>query len=196
MGEPETVRKIALFGGTFDPVHSGHLEIAAKAVEELSLDLVIFLPCRQSPHKAMAAGASQEERLEMIRLAIQGLPWAQVSDWEYHQPIPSYSWRTAEVFAEEYADAQLHWLMGQDQWKVLSTWSRADYLSSLVRFIVHDRDGVRKVGEQEAYFISGDHPASSSKIRESILEGNGKNHQSWLPAEVWEYLQKERLYCE
>jgi len=195
MVESKSARKVALFGGTFDPVHNGHLEVAERAVEALSLDLVVFLPCRQSPHKSIAAGASEEQRLEMLRLATKALSWVEVSDWEFHQPIPSYSWRTAEAFTEKYPRTQLYWLMGQDQWKVLSSWSRAEYLASLVQFIVHDRDGTTNTGAEGAHFISGDHPASSSQIRASIL-ADKKIHEPWLAPDVLSYLQKEELYRE
>jgi len=195
MADLESVRKIALFGGTFDPVHEGHMEVAARAVEILSLDSVIFLPCRQSPHKSSAAGASEQQRFEMLKRATQCFSWAQISDWEFQQPVPSYSWRTAEAYSEKYPNAQLYWLMGQDQWKVLSSWSRADYFASLVQFIVHDRDGVADEGSEGAHFISGDHPASSSQIRDSIHAGE-KIEKGWLSQDVISYLEKEGLYRE
>lgn len=188
-------QRIALFGGTFDPVHSGHLEVAQSAVKDLSLDRVIFLPCRQSPHKTEAAGASEEQRLAMLQMATEGIAWAEVSDWEFQQPVPSYSWRTAEAFAKRYPDAELFWLMGQDQWSVLASWSRADYLASLVAFIIHDRDGDRSREGEGAYFLSGNHPASSSAIRE-ILAERGQVPEPWLADSVRRYLQKEGLYRE
>lgn len=188
-------QRIALFGGTFDPVHSGHLAVAQSAVEELSLDRVIFLPCRQSPHKSEAAGASEGQRLAMLQMATEGVTWAEVSDWEFQQPVPSYSWRTAEAFAERYPEGELFWLMGQDQWNVLATWSRADYLASLVEFIIHDRNGDRSREGEGAYFLSGDHAASSSAIRE-ILAAGGQVPESWLGDSVRRYLQKEGLYRE
>ena len=79
--------RIALFGGTFDPIHEGHLEIAEKAHTALSLDQVLFLPCRQSPHKKSGPLASEEDRLQMIKLATQELDWASVSDFELQPPI-------------------------------------------------------------------------------------------------------------
>lgn len=188
-------QRIALFGGTFDPVHAGHLEVAQSAVQELDLDRVIFLPCRQSPHKVEAAGASEGQRYAMLELATQNAKWAEVSDWEFHQPIPSYSWRTAEAFAERYPDAKFFWLMGQDQWSVIKSWSRADYLASLVDFIVHDRDGMSSRSGEGVSFLGGDHPASSSAIREALAR-RGKLPSSWLPPGVGDYLQKEGLYRE
>ncbi|MDQ8191394.1 nicotinate (nicotinamide) nucleotide adenylyltransferase [Roseibacillus persicicus] len=190
--------RIALFGGTFDPVHEGHIEVAARAVEALSLDRVIFLPCRQSPHKEAAAGATEAQRLEMLRLATRDLPWAEVSDWEYHQPIPSFSWRTAEAFQEQFAGAKLSWLMGWDQWVVLPTWNRFSYLAELVEFIVHARE---VEGEPTAIlhegarveFVSGNHPASSSAIRGMLVQGEPVP-AGWLEAQVEQYLNRNRPY--
>lgn len=197
--EPERQQRIALFGGTFDPVHEGHLEVAENAVTSLGLDRVIFLPCRQSPHKSKAAGASEEERLEMLRLVTNGLPWAEVSDWEYHQPLPSYSWRAAEVFLQKYPHAQLYWLMGWDQWEVLPTWNRFEYLASLVAFIVHARDGVQgeflQHPEAEVEFVSGNHPASSSEIRTAMGAGD-VIPSGWLSPGVAEFITDRALYQE
>lgn len=199
MEQSKNQDKIALFGGTFDPVHAGHLEVAENAVRSLGLDRVIFLPCRQSPHKARAAGASEKERLAMLELATQDLAWAEVSAWEYDQPIPSYSWRTAEVFQHEYRSAQLYWLMGWDQWEVLPTWNRFDHLASLVSFIVHARDGVQGEFLQHrgatAEFVRGSHPASSSQIRATIA-AEEQVPENWLGSAVEDFIAKQGLYRE
>ena len=92
--------RIALFGGSFDPVHLGHVQIARAARKALDLNLVIFIPCRQSPHKDRGATADESERLEMLELATADLPWAEVSDLETCLPPPSYSWITAETMHE------------------------------------------------------------------------------------------------
>ena len=199
MEEPEQKERIALFGGTFDPVHEGHIEVARRAVETLGLERVIFLPCRQSPHKSAAAGASEEERLEMLKLATRELDWAEVSDWEYHQPTPSFSWRTAEAFQDRFADSQLYWLMGRDQWEVLHTWNRFEYLAELVDFIVHARDGEGDAEGAAVHpaarvaFVAGDHPASSSEIRRR-LGGGEKVPPRWLHPEVESLLHRSGLY--
>jgi nicotinate-nucleotide adenylyltransferase len=195
VSKPESQQRIALFGGTFDPVHAGHLAIARRAVAEVALSEVAFLPCRQSPHKTESAGAGERDGLEMLEIATRDLSWATVSAWEYEQPIPSYSWKTAEAFRERYPEAELFWLLGADQWRVLASWNRADYLASLVRFIVHDRDGELAGSDDSALFLSGDHPASSSQIRDWL--GRGKPvPEDWLPPGVGDYLRQKGLYCE
>lgn len=197
MGEPNRQQRVALFGGTFDPVHNGHLEVGERAVEALSLDRVIFLPCRQSPHKERETIASEQERLQLLKLATASLPWAEVCDWEYHQPSPSYSWRTAEVFQKKWPSAQLFWLMGWDQWKVLPSWNRFDYLAQLVEFIVHARNG--QTGQEVshpgacAHFVSGNHAASSSQIR-ALLASDSILPKGWLPEQVMEFLTENSHY--
>ena len=168
-------------------------------MQALGLAKVIFLPCRQSPHKSQAAGASEQQRLQMLQLATAGWDWAEVSDWEFHQPLPSYSWRTAEVFQEKYPKADLHWLMGWDQWEVLPSWNRYAHLASLVGFIVHARDGEQgetlRHPEARVAFVPGNHPASSSKIRTSWAAGDAENGE-WLPHSVASFIRKNALYQE
>ena len=131
--------RIALFGGTFDPVHCGHLRVARNALEALNLDRIIFIPWRQSPHKEDGTLASEDDRLEMLHLALEDHPWAVVSEIEMLLPPPSYSWVTAEAMKEVYPEARLFWLMGSDQWSVIQSWARPDHPAALVELIVHHR---------------------------------------------------------
>ena len=184
--------RIALFGGSFDPVHLGHVHIARAAVEALDLNLVLFIPCRQSPHKARGTVASESDRLEMLELATAGLPWARVSDIETYLPPPSYTWITAETMDEIFPEDRLFWLMGEDQWQVVETWARPDRLAELVEFIVHSRGGhpAPKPGFR-AHFIRGDHPASASAIRRDAPH---RLHSEWLHPDVASYIADRGLY--
>lgn len=186
-------RHIAFFGGTFDPVHQGHLEIAQKAVDTLALEQVLFIPCRRSPHKTEQPGASDAERFKMLQLATAHLPWAEVSDYELKKPPPSYTWETVQHFKNSLqAPARLFLLIGFDQWKALPKWSHPKTLAANVEFIVvgrgaqpHPRDGYR------AHFIQGDHPASASQIRRDFQE---RNTPQWLPSLVANYISEKALY--
>jgi nicotinate-nucleotide adenylyltransferase len=184
--------RIALFGGTFDPVHRGHMQIARSAVEALDLNLVVFIPCRQSPHKDRATAADESERLAMLELATADIPWAEVSDLETYLPPPSYSWITAETMHEIFPTDRLFWLLGEDQWNAVATWARPDYLADLVEFIVHSRGGrpAPKPGFR-AHFIHGDHPASSSEIRR---DAPGQLHSEWLHPNVERFIKANGLY--
>lgn len=184
--------RIALFGGTFDPVHLGHIAVAEAAVETLRLDRVVFIPCRQSPHKSDRSEAGEEERLHMLDLATRELSWAAVSEIELFLPPPSYSWMTAECMREIFPDARLFWLIGEDQWQVIESWSRPDHLAELVEFIVHARGGhpAPKHGFR-VHFVTGDHPASGTILRETAREGLVSE---WLHPDVAAFIRRHGLY--
>lgn len=185
-------QKICLFGGTFDPIHLGHIHIAKAAVKQLDLNRVLFLPCRQSPHKTGQQHAGATHRLEMCRLATAGLAWAEVNDYELTAPTPSYSWRTATEMTARFPRAQLFWLMGSDQWQSLPLWNRPNYLAEFVEFIVYSRGNIPtpRAGYR-MHAIHGDHPASATQIRESASTGLRKD---WLTPNVASYITDKHLY--
>ena len=188
-----SVRRIALFGGSFDPVHLGHIGIATLAVEALELDQVVFLPCRISPHKTSGPEpAGGEDRMEMLRLATAGLPWAVVDDFDLRQPPPSYSYRTVEEMARRHPGARLFWLLGRDQWDALPRWKHPERLAAALEFIVFSRDGVPEPrAGWVMHPVSGTHPASATVIR-SQLAGGGP--APWLAGPVRDYIRAHGLY--
>lgn len=186
-------QKICLFGGTFDPIHLGHTFIAERVARELDMDKVVFLPCRQSPHKISTQGASSTRRLHMCELATQALPWAGVGDFDIISPPPSFSWKTAEHYSKLYPDAQLYWLMGTDQWQALDRWSRADYFRSLVNVIVYSRGSnlPLKLGKNDLTLAGMIHPASATSIRQQLKSGS---ISAWLHPQVSDYCEENDLY--
>lgn len=187
------LEKIALFGGTFDPVHRGHLHLAALAKDALSLDVVRFLPCQISPHKSGTAPASGHDRCAMLRLATADLPWACVDETEIDLTGPSYSWRTATIMAEKFPDARLFWLMGGDQWDALPRWQHPEKLAALVEFIVLVRGKAPLPREgYRLHAIQGAHPASATEIRELLKNGNMAH--PWLDPAVARYIGEHDLY--
>lgn len=186
-------RSIALFGGSFDPVHLGHLEIARRSVEAMALDQVRFLPCRRSPHKQAAPGASDSDRLKMLRIAVADLPWAVVDDFDLRSPPPSYSVRTVLHMRERFPDARLFWIVGLDQWLALPQWRDPEILAGQLEFLVFSREGVPlpRPGWR-MHRVAGDHPASATRIREALKQGD--ELPPWLPEGVLDYVRKHRLY--
>ena len=174
--------KTCLFGGSFDPVHAGHLQMAADAQRACKLDEVVFLPAAESPFKqGQRLMFSNGDRLAMLRLATQELPWARVSALDLELPPPSWSWRVVEAWKREHPQAELFWLLGTDQWDELHRWGRYDYLVRQLTFIVYHRDhapapraGVRAV------FLQGRHPASASEIRR-CLQRRDPLPENWMP---------------
>jgi nicotinate-nucleotide adenylyltransferase len=160
---------IGLFGGTFDPIHLGHITIAAAAREAVPLDEVHFIPCRRSPAKAKPTVAGSDERCEMIELAIAALPWAKLSRIELQRPLhqPGYSWQTVAAYRHSRPGDQLFWILGDDQWNVIDSWARPEYLARAVTFVVFPRHG-RPLPRPGFRMIPIEvrHPASATAIRE------------------------------
>lgn len=166
--------------------------IARSAVEALDLDRVLFLPCRQSPHKLGDDHASAEHRLAMCQLATKGLDWAYVDEYDLLNPPPNYAWLTAQAMAQRFPGARLFWLMGTDQWQALPRWKHPEKLAELIEFIVFargtcptPRDGYR------LHQVHGDHPASATAIRQSPYQAPATD---WLHPDVAQYIKTHRLY--
>ncbi len=177
--------KICLFGGSFDPVHSGHLAIAEAAVQRCALDKVIFLPAAQSPFKQGKKHLfSDAQRVELLKLATAPHPWAEVSELDLQLPPPSWSWRLVEHYRRTAPDAELYWLLGTDQWQELHRWARVDYLAQELHFIVYHRGAIPQPREGvRSTFIGGNHPAASTAIRRAITDC-APLPEGWMPPEV------------
>jgi nicotinate-nucleotide adenylyltransferase len=181
---------IGLFGGTFDPIHLGHTTIAAAARDAVPLDEVHFIPCRRNPAKAKAAVAGIDHRCAMIELATKDFPWAKLNRIELERPghEPGYSWQTIANYRNSRPGDQLFWILGNDQWSVIDTWARSDYLARAVTFVVFPRDGtpLPRPGFRMIP-IRARHPASSTAIREEgALE--------YLDPKVRAYVEARHLY--
>jgi nicotinate-nucleotide adenylyltransferase len=187
------MQRIAGFGGTFDPVHQGHLELARRAAEALALDQVRFLPCRRSPHKPDPPQASDAARAAMLDLAVADLPWAVVDRFELEAPEPSYSYRTARHLRQLFPAARLFWIVGLDQWQALPRWARPAELADTLEFLVFSRDGEPspRPGWRMTH-VPGDHPASATAIRQTLHADGGADR--WLPPPVAAYIRDHSLY--
>lgn len=124
--------KIAIFGGSFDPVHSEHVRCAVAAKEALGLDKLIVVPTGIAPHKQWGASASGEDRLAMCCIAFRGLDWAEVSDAEVRAQGASYTYLTCRRFAAQYPDAERYFLVGEDMLEDFFTWREPDDILSHV----------------------------------------------------------------
>ena len=192
------MKRVALFGGSFDPVHRGHTMVAERAQSRCALDEVVFLPCRQSPHKLGQGLSAGEDRLAMLRLATRDWSWASISTWELEREPPSYSWQAAERWRREVLEREdeLYWILGLDQWVALSRWARADYLAELLTFVVFPRDG--KDPEPHSSFrsviLTDDIAISASEIRARCRRGEGI--EDGVGPEVAAYVAEKGLYRE
>ncbi len=124
MNNENQKQRIGLMGGTFNPIHYGHLLIAENAYEQFQLDEVIFLPTGQSPHKDARQILGAKERMEMIRLAIADNPHFSCSDYEIHKEGISYTYLTVQAFYEQLSDGELFFIMGADSLAYFDSWMR------------------------------------------------------------------------
>ena len=107
--------RLGIYGGTFDPVHTGHLLLARDALEQARLDAVLFVPCGQSPFKAHKPRATDVQRVALLRLALKNEPRFWLTRCELDRPAPSFAYDTAVEIREAFPRAQLFWLIGADQ---------------------------------------------------------------------------------
>jgi nicotinate-nucleotide adenylyltransferase len=182
--------KIGLFGGSFDPIHFGHLNLALSLMEAHRLDRVLFCPSWLSPSKAEALHrASAPHRLQMTRLAIAEIPAFSLLESEVQREGFSYTIDTVRaLLAGERRGSALHLILGEDAFQTLSAWKEADALRALAPPLVGGRSG------------GGAHctpiplmEISSTRVRERIREGKYCGHL--VPAKVLDYIRQHRLYC-
>src|SRR5690242_15895382 len=131
--------RIGLFGGSFDPVHCGHLLVAQAALEELELARIFFLPAAQSPFKPARAPTPAPQRLRLLRLALAGETRYEIDDQEIRRGGTSYTIDTLGDYARRFPAAQLFYLIGADHVRLLPQWRAADELARLAEFVVIPR---------------------------------------------------------
>jgi nicotinate-nucleotide adenylyltransferase len=187
------LKKIGIYGGTFDPIHNGHLILSRQACEELRLDQLIFVPAALSPFKEKAAQASGELRLSMVRAAIQGQEDFVADDCELKRPQPSYSIDTVLQIRERDPNAELFWLIGADNVSGLSKWDRFDALEKLVQFVVLDRGCADKTSHNYPV-VRHNIDISATEIRNRVA--SGRSIRYLVPQAVEEIIRREKLYRE
>jgi nicotinate-nucleotide adenylyltransferase len=167
--------KIALLGGTFNPVHYGHLLIAEAAREIYRLDQVVFVPAGLPPHKKRPL-TSAKHRLAMLRLAIRGNAAFKINDWEIRRKRVVYTYETLEYFRRQVPRTSLYFIVGSDSLKNLPRWREAKRLPSLCRFITMKRIL----------------PYASHNLRRRVRQALSIRYQ--VPEAVERYIRKHRLY--
>jgi len=183
------LRKIGIFGGTFDPIHHAHLILAREARESLGLEKVIFVPAAISPFKDSPV-ANVEMRLSMLQAAIEGETAFAVDDCELRRPPPSYTIDTIEEIRKRQGDAEIYYLVGEDNASTLASWHRFDELKTMVRFVVFDRTGSQT---KHSYKVVGRKiDISATEIRNRIASGESIRYL--VPPAVEEMILRHNLY--
>ena len=163
--------RLALYGGTFDPIHHGHLLLARDALETLELDRVIFIPAGLSPHKLKTTPSPAEARRAMLAAALDGEPGFILDDSELLRPGPSFAIDTVERIRAAYPEAALHYLIGADNVPELHTWRRIEDLRTLAEFVVFGRTSERKQATSGFRLLSRRIDISSTEIRRRVARG-------------------------
>jgi nicotinate-nucleotide adenylyltransferase len=188
--------RIGVFGGSFDPIHHGHLIVARAALEGLSLDQVRFVPVRQQPFKQGDHGASPEDRLVMLAVAVAGEPGFVVDRCELDRPGPSYTVDTLRTLRAAYPRDQLVLLLGADAARDLATWREAEVLPTLAEIVVLSRPGAAAVaqGLVSATFAVPPVDIAASDLRARCARGASIRH--CVPDAVRALIADRRLYRE
>ena len=189
------MRRWALFGGSFDPVHYGHLALAELLRELEHLDRVLFVPARRSPHKG-ATGAAAAHRLAMLRLAVRGNARLGVSDLELRRRGPSYTIDTVRALASRWQERPTL-LVGGDALLDLPTWRESAALLGEARIVVFARPGAEAARRRARSLGLPYHevalvPTSSSMLR--ALVGRGLSIRYQVPEPVRRYIERHQLY--
>jgi nicotinate (nicotinamide) nucleotide adenylyltransferase len=174
--------KIAMFGGSFNPVHNGHIELAKAVHEQAGYDKVLFVPAYHSPFKDMPSGASDNDRLCMLHLALDGFDWACIEDCELKRGGLSYTYDTVEFLEQKYAASgeltgKLGLVIGTDLVAGFSRWHRAEELAAKVDIILARRNLDAPCDKPEFAHYELQNPyvdVSSSEIRDAVHEAAGK----------------------
>ena len=133
--------RIGIFGGSFDPVHLGHVRLAGKMLKSSSLQKIYFVPVRRSPFKSKAPSASAAHRLSMLRLALRGKPRMEISRCELRRPPPSYTAHTVKFFRKKFPRAELFLVMGRDALRHFGKWRNAAEIRKECGLLPHARIG-------------------------------------------------------
>jgi nicotinate-nucleotide adenylyltransferase len=195
--------RTAVFGGSFNPIHYGHLLLADGILETLKLDRILFVPAAVPPHKSPARLAPAGDRHEMVRLATAGFPKFEVSDVELRRAGPSYTVDTLEELRIPRVDLFL--IVGSETFLDLLTWREPRRIAELARLVVVPRVGsafdpdsaaaqkvVREIGQEPLIVRATSLPISASDLRRRVREGRSIAYR--LPEAVAAYIRARRLY--
>jgi nicotinate-nucleotide adenylyltransferase len=197
--------KIGILGGSFDPPHNGHIKIAEEVCKRLALDNVLFIPSYLPPHRDKPQ-ATEQQRLEMVRLAIQSLPFAEVSTIEIDRKGTSYTIDTLTELAAVMPKTELFLILGADAMELFPSWKQPTDILKLATVVIVNRPGydfsniqkflatspLEKSKNKVQFVECNSLDISSSELRTLIAQN--KDVHSYIPEAVADYIEKRKLY--
>ncbi len=195
--------RIGIFGGAFNPVHNGHLNIADSFYEDLSLDKLLFIPTAKPPHKSDEGLLSGEDRVNMLRLAVENKPY-EISTIEFERNDKSYTYDTLIELKKLYPDSEFFLIIGADQFIHFDKWYRYSDILDMVTLCTSARENeeekqliiksAQRLGIKDSFYMSSRAVirVSSSEIRGKIK--NGSDVSMLLPKKVFDYISEKGLY--
>ena len=187
------MKKVGLFGGTFNPPHIGHLIMANEVYAALDLAEVRFMPNAIAPHKEVSKSATNEQRLRMVELSIADIPYFNVERFEMERGGVSYTYDTMKAMREREPDVAFYFIIGGDMIDSLHTWYRIDELLELVQFVGVKRPGSEAKTSYNVQMVEAPEINLSSTFIRNRLQRKG-SLQFLLPLAVETYIRKEGLY--
>ena len=186
--------KVAIFGGSFDPIHNGHLALAGEVLSRGLASEVWFMVTPQNPHKQGSALSDERLRLQMVQLAVESKPGMLACDFEFALPRPSYTLNTLNALDEAFPEKEFSLLIGADNWEKFDSWYKGDEILSRYGIIVYPRGG-----EGEPSLPSGVQwlPAklydiSSTMVRAAVAAGKDITHL--VPSAVANFINEKKMY--
>lgn len=202
------MKRIGIMGGTFDPIHTGHLILGEKAYEQFQLDQVLFMPAGNPPHKRNRAGlASDKQRVDMVRLAIEGNPHFALSLEEMEVDGYSYTYLTLERLKKQNPHSEYYFIIGADSLFQFDTWMKPERISEQAHILAAGRDDKNRKEMEErikqlsayyqgnfSYLSTPNVDVSSHMLRDWIKRGESIRY--FVPEAVNEYILKNGLYLD
>lgn len=188
--------KTGIFGGSFNPIHNGHISLARQLKEMAGLDEVWLMVSPQNPMKQQTNLLSDEARLQMARLALKNEPGIIASDYEMRLPKPSYTWLTLQALSRDYPERQFVLMIGGDNWAIFDKWYHAADILRNYQIVVYprrDEQPVRKELPASVTILEAELlDISSTEIRQRIREG--RSIQKMVPPSVEAFIKQEGYY--
>ena len=200
---PLQMKRIGIFGGSFNPIHLGHTALAAYICELRLVDEVWLMVSPLNPLKQDLTLLDEQERLAMARLAVAPYPTLKASDFEFTLPRPSYTYHTLQALRAAYPDYAFSLIIGEDNWQCFHRWYRGEDIAQETSIIVYPRDieGVLRVEGKESKVITANSqqspkllPYSSTEVRSLIIQGKDTSHM--LHPDVAQYIKEKLFYSK